>query len=95
MDNNIRGISYHHRSKRLTGTQLGKTYTWPGLINKRNLSYDPEEQTTLEELALSRDVNLVLNEQSSSLIDFIEPSTEKSKMTTISTTKKEKRSRRR
>ena len=94
-NNNIRGISYHHRCQRLTGTQLGKTYTWPGLINKRNLSYDPEEQTTLEELALSRDVNLVLNEQSSSLIDFIEPSTEKSKMTTISTTKKEKRSRRR
>ena len=94
-NNNIRGISYHHRCQRLTGTQLGKTYTWPGLINKRNLSYDPEQQTTLEELALSRDVNLVLNEQSSSLIDFIEPSTEKSKMTTISTTKKEKRSRRR
>ncbi|MGK7883535.1 MAG: mobilization protein, partial [Crocosphaera sp.] len=65
------------------------------LINKRNLSYDPEQQTTLEELALSRDVNLVLNEQSSSLIDFIESSTEKSKITTISTTKKEKRSRRR
>ncbi len=43
-NNKIRGISYHHSNKRLTGTQLGKTYTWPGLIERRNLSYDPEQQ---------------------------------------------------
>ena len=94
-NNKIRGISYHHGNRRLTGTQLGKTYTWPGLIEKQNLYYDPEQQLALEELALSRDVNLLLNEQQSSLIDLIEPSTEKSTVINNSTTTKTSRSRRR
>ncbi len=91
----IRGISYHHGHRRLTGTKLGKTYTWPGLIERRNLCYDPEQQPALEELALSRDVKLLLNEQQSSLIDLIEQSTEKSTVIVNSTRTKMSRSRRR
>ncbi len=91
----IRGISYHHGNRRLTGTQLGKTYTWPGLTQRRNLSYYPEQQTVLEELALSTDINSSLNEQQSSLIDLIDESTEQSTKVTTSTTRKDRRARRR
>ncbi|MEM8779951.1 MAG: relaxase/mobilization nuclease domain-containing protein, partial [Cyanobacteria bacterium P01_G01_bin.49] len=46
--NQIRGISYHYGQKRLTGTQLGKTYTWTGLISKRKLFYRQQQQPILE-----------------------------------------------
>ncbi|EAZ88867.1 relaxase/mobilization nuclease domain-containing protein [Crocosphaera chwakensis] len=94
-NNKIRGISYHHDNKRLTGTQLGKTYTWPGLVERRNLCYGSEQQSALEELALSRDVKLLLNEQQSSIIDFIDESIEQSTVIVNSTQKRISRSRRR
>ncbi len=94
-NNKIRGISYYYGQRKLTGTQLGKTYTWPGLTQRRNLSYYPEQQTVLEELALSTDINSSLNEQQYSLIDLIDESTEQSTKVTTSTMRKERRNRRR
>ena len=91
----IRGISYHYGNQRLTGTQLGKTYTWPGLIQRRNLSYQPEQQSVLEELALTRNVNLLLNEQPSSLMNLANDSRDESTRVTTSATAKKTRSRRR
>ena len=98
-NNKIRGISYHYGKNKLTGTQLGKTYTWPGLIGRRNLFYQPEQQAILEELASPRNSNLLLNEHQASLINLTneatDKSTDKSTVVTTSGMAKKTRSRRR
>lgn len=94
-NNKIRGISYHYGNDRLTGTQLGKTYTWPGLINKRNLSYQPEQQPTLEQLATSRTAHLSLMSQQPPSLELIDEVSDESAVVMTRRTTRKTRARRR